>query len=84
MSAFDVLTPPNPEYRRLVGTISVPVLLVIGDVPVVSLETARELESLNPRVRIEQIQNARHGIPYHQPERFEAVVASYLKSVASG
>src|SRR3984957_13690229 len=25
MSAFDVLTPPNPEYRQLVGTIEVPI-----------------------------------------------------------
>ena len=31
MSAFDVLTPPNPEYRQLVSTIDVPSLLVIGD-----------------------------------------------------
>ena len=27
--AFDVVTPPNPEYRRLVSTISVPTLLNI-------------------------------------------------------
>jgi len=49
MGAFDVLTPPNPEYRRLVSTILVPVLLVIADIgAVVTLETARELRSLNP------------------------------------
>ncbi len=84
MSAFDVLTPPNPEYHQLVSTICVPILLVIGDVgAVVSLETAQELQSLNPRVRVEQIQDAGHGVPYDQPERFEAVVRSFLRPVAA-
>jgi len=62
----------------LVSTIYVPILLVIGDAPVVSLETARELQNLNPRLRVEQIQGAGHGVPYDQPERFEAVVRSFL------
>jgi N-formylmaleamate deformylase len=83
MSAFDVLTPPNPAYRRLVCTIGVPILLVIGDDPVVSLETARELQSLNPRVRLEQIQGAGHGVPFDQPERLAAVVRSFIRSVAA-
>jgi pimeloyl-ACP methyl ester carboxylesterase len=81
LSAFDVLTPPNPEYHQLVSAICVPILLVIGDAPVVSLETARELQSLNPRVRVEQIQDAGHGVPYDQPERFEAVVRPFLRAV---
>jgi len=80
MSAFDVLTPPNPEYHELVSALCVPILLVIGDVPVVSLETARDLQSLNPRVRVQQIQGAGHGLPYDQPERFAAVVRSFLHS----
>jgi N-formylmaleamate deformylase len=54
IGAWDVLTPPNPEYRQLVSTICVPILLVIGDAPVVSIETARELQNLNPRLRVEQ------------------------------
>jgi N-formylmaleamate deformylase len=33
--AFDVLTPPNPDYRELVSAIRVPILLVIGDKGVV-------------------------------------------------
>ena len=82
ISAFDVLMPPNPEYHQLVSAICAPILLVIGDDgAVVSLETARELKNLNPRLRIEQIQNAGHGVPYDQPERFEAVVRSFLRSV---
>jgi N-formylmaleamate deformylase len=83
MSAFDVLTPPNPDYQQLVSTVCVPILLVIGDVgAVVSLETARELQRLNPRLRVEQIRNAGHGLPYDQPERFEALVRSFLRTVA--
>ena len=83
IQAFDVLTPPNPEYHRLVSAIYVPILLVIGDNGVVSLETARELRNLNPRLRVEQIQDAGHGLQYDQPERFEGVVRSFLRSVAA-
>jgi N-formylmaleamate deformylase len=80
--AFDVLTPPNPEYHELVGAIDVPILLVIGDNGVITLETARELQNLNPRLRVEHIQDAGHGLQYDQPDRFEAVVKSFLRSVA--
>ena len=83
LSAFDVLTPPNPDYHYLMSTIRVPILLVIGDVPVVSRDSARELQSLNPRLQVEQIQRAGHGLQYDQPERFEAVVRSFLNSVVS-
>lgn len=76
--AFDVLTPPNPEYYRLVSAIHVPILLIIGDNGVVSLETARELQNLNPRLHIEHIQDAGHGLQYDQPKRFEVVVRSFL------
>jgi N-formylmaleamate deformylase len=81
--AFDVLTPPNPEYHQLVSTTCVPILLIITDNRVVSLETAQELQTLNPRLRVEQIQDAGHGVPYDQPERFEAVVRSFLQSVVA-
>ena len=83
MSAFDVLTPPNPEYHQLVSTIDVPILFVIGDAGVVSLETVRELQSLNSRIRVELIQDAGHGVQYDQPKRFEAVVRSFLDSVVT-
>jgi N-formylmaleamate deformylase len=83
IDAFDVLTPPNPDYRQLVSTTYVPTLLVIGDNGVVSLETAKELQRLNPRLRVEQIQNAGHGVPYDQPESFEAVVRSFLRSAVA-
>jgi N-formylmaleamate deformylase len=83
MGAFDVLTPPNPEYRAVVSAIDAPSLLVIGDSdPVVTLEMAMELRSLNARVRIEQVQDAGHGLPFEQPGRLGEVVASFLRALA--
>jgi pimeloyl-ACP methyl ester carboxylesterase len=83
IEAFDVLTPPNPEYHAVVSAIAVPILLVIGDSgPVVSLEMATELRSLNPRLRVEQVQDAGHGLPYEQPELLAEVVASFLRELA--
>jgi pimeloyl-ACP methyl ester carboxylesterase len=78
---FDVLTPPNPVYQELVSRIDVPMLLVVGDGGVVSLETARELQGLNSRVRVEVIADAGHGVQYDQPERFEGVVRGFLLGV---
>jgi N-formylmaleamate deformylase len=54
-------------------------LLVIGDSPVVSLELATGLSHINPRVGIEQIPNAGHGLPFDQPDQLERVVASFLR-----
>jgi pimeloyl-ACP methyl ester carboxylesterase len=82
MGAFDVLTPPNPEYRDVVSAIDVPSLLVIGDSPVVTLEMAMELRSLNPRMRIEQVQGAGHGLPFEQPGRLGEVVVAFLRELA--
>jgi len=81
IDAFAVLAPPNPEYLQLVSAIGVPILLVIADNGIVSLEAAQQLQHLNSRLRVEQIQDAGHGIPYDQPERFEAVVRLFLRSL---
>ena len=84
LSAFDVLTLPNPEYHKLVTAIQVPILVVIGDWGnIVSLETARDLQQLNPRVQIERVRDAGHGLPYDQPERLAVVVKAFLGSVAA-
>lgn len=80
MSAFDVLAPPNPDFRSLVSAIRVPILIILGDSPVVSAETARELQSLNSRVRVEQIQGAGHGLPYDQPQCLAAAIRSFVMS----
>jgi N-formylmaleamate deformylase len=81
MSVFDVLTPPNPDYLQLMSAIDIPILLVIGDISVVSPAVAAGLQRLNPRVQVEKIQNAGHGVHYDQPERFAAVVKSFLRSI---
>lgn len=81
ISAFEVLTPPNPDYRALMSAVSVPTLLVIGDHGVVSVETARELQRLNQHVRYELIPDAGHGLPYDRPDEFAAAVRSFLKTV---
>jgi len=84
VSAFEVLTPPNPDYRELVSHIRVPILLVVGDAGVVSVDTAQELQKLNQRLRYEQIPEAGHGLPYDQPDCLAAAVQSFLRSAASG
>jgi N-formylmaleamate deformylase len=83
IQAFEVLTSPNPDYQRLVSAIAVPTLLVIADNGVVSPDMAQELRNLNPRLRVEQIPDAGHGLQYDQPERFAAVVLAFLRSLAA-
>ncbi len=81
--AFGVLTPPNPDYMQLINTLDVPSLLIFGDVgSVVSPEMASELAGRNQRLEVIQIKEAGHGIPYDQPERFSAVVQTFLRSVS--
>jgi pimeloyl-ACP methyl ester carboxylesterase len=82
--AFEVLTPPNPNYEQLINTLDVPSLLVIGDVgTVVSPEVAAELAGLNQRLEVVQIAEAGHAVPYDQPERFSAVVQTFLRSLSA-
>jgi len=82
IAAFDVLAPPNPEYHELMSALAIPSLLVIGDSsPVVTLEMATELRSLDPRLRIEQIKDAGHGLPFEQPERLGEVVVAFLRDL---
>lgn len=81
--AFEILRPPNPNYQELINTFDVPSLLVIGDIgSIVTPEMAVELARLNRLVEIVQIQNAGHAIPYDQPERFSAVVQTFLNTNA--
>ena len=81
LAAFEVLTPPNPGYRQLVSAIEVPSLLVIGGpAGVVSPEAAAELQRLNPRLQVEQIPEAGHGLPYDHPERFALLITQSVIS----
>lgn len=81
MAAFDVLTPPNPDYKQLVSKIDIPSLLIFGDSGVVSSVVADELRHLNPILQVEQIREAGHGLHLDQPERFAAVVKTFLRSI---
>jgi pimeloyl-ACP methyl ester carboxylesterase len=85
LAAFDVLTPPNPDYRQLVSALEVPSLLVIGGpAGVVSPDVAADLQHLNPRLQVEQIPEAGHGLHYDHPERFAVVVKAFLRSIDAG
>lgn len=82
--AFEVLKPPNPDYMQLINTVDIPSLLVIGgNGGVVSPIVAEELARINRYLKIVQIAEGGHGIPYDQPERFSAVVKAFLHSVST-
>lgn len=80
MAAFDVLTLPNPDYKRLMGKIDIPGLLILGDKGVVSSAAAKELQHLNPLLQVEQIPDAGHALHLDQPEIFAAIVKTFLHS----
>lgn len=81
--AFEVLAPPNPDYRELVRRVRVPVLLVIGERGVVSLEIAQELARLNPLLRYERMADSGHGLPYDEPDRLSGIVLSFIRQLAA-
>ncbi len=84
MAAFDVLTPPNPDYMQVVSAIEVPSLLVMGgSAGVVSPDVAADLQRLNLRLQVEQIPEVGHGLQYDQPERFAVVVQSFLRAIGT-
>lgn len=81
LKAFDVLKHPYPDYMQLVRSIDIPTLLVIAENGVVSSEIAAELQHMNPKFQVEKISKAGHGLHYDQPERFAAIVNSFLSSM---
>lgn len=82
IQAFEILTPLNPDYVQLIKTLEVPSLLVIGDVsPVISIEMATELAGLNQHLKVIQIAEAGHAVPYDQPEHFSKVIQPFLRSL---
>lgn len=83
MRAFDVLTPPNPDYKQLMREINIPALLLFGDKGVVSHSVADELQSLHPALQVKQIPEAGHSLHMDQPERFASVVKAFLYSIIS-
>lgn len=81
MSAFDVLTPPNPDYKQLMSSMDIPTLLLFGDKGVVTPAVAEALQHLHPRLQVEQIPGAGHSLHMDQPERFAAAVKTFLTSM---
>lgn len=82
--AFDILRPPNPDYVHLIKTLDIPSLLIIGGTEgIISPRVAAELAQLNQLLEVVQIQEAGHGIPYDQPERFSAHVRTFLHSLTA-
>jgi pimeloyl-ACP methyl ester carboxylesterase len=81
--AFDILIPPNPDFRQLTSTLTIPTLLIIGGVNgVVSTKVAAELARFNRQLEIVQIEESGHGIPFDQPERFSTLVKAFLRSIS--
>lgn len=78
---FQVLKPPNPDYKKLVNEINLPSLLVIAEKGIVSIATSKELQSLNPKLQVEMITEAGHGLHYDQPDKFVTVVKSFLQGI---
>jgi N-formylmaleamate deformylase len=78
LAAFDILKPPNPDYRALVSNFCVPTLLVIAENGVISIETASELQKLNPLLRYHLVAGAGHGVPYDEPEKVSLAILSFL------
>jgi pimeloyl-ACP methyl ester carboxylesterase len=79
MAAFDVLTPPYPDYKQL--KIKIPALLVFGDKGVVSATMATALQGIHPGLKTEQIAHAGHSLHMDQPERFAAIIQAFLHSL---
>lgn len=80
LRAFEVLTPPNPDYRELIEQIDVPTMLVIGERGIVSLDSARELKERSSSLCYEVIPDTGHGLPYDEPERLGAAVLHFLSA----
>jgi N-formylmaleamate deformylase len=83
VNAFDVLIPPNPEFDELIRNIYVPALMVLGSEGIVSAETARQLNRINPDLQYKLIPDVGHGLPYDEPARLAAAVDAFLRPVTT-
>lgn len=84
LAAFEVLRPPYPDHLELVREIRAPALLVLGDdEPVVTRELAEELQrvGVGSGLRVVQIADAGHGLPYDQPARLAEEIAAFVRQL---
>lgn len=78
--AFEILTPPNPDYKLVIQALKVPTLLVIGGPGgVISPLMANELAELNHWLEVVQIPDAGHAIPFDQPDAFADTIKKFLQ-----
>ncbi|GAB3028718.1 hypothetical protein GCM10027285_08830 [Oleiagrimonas citrea] len=78
IEAFEVLRPPNPDYRQLIRAIDIPTLLITAESGIVTSEMADALQRMHACIRVAQIPNAGHGVPYDKPEQVASVVRLFL------
>lgn len=84
LAAFEVLRPPYPDHLELVRKIRAPALLVLGDdEPVVTRELAEELQrvGVGSGLRVVQLADAGHGLPYDQPARLAEEIAAFVRQL---
>lgn len=68
------------DYKRRLGEIRVPTLMVVGAEDGPHPAEMREMAKLMPGTRLEEIEDAGHLANLEQPERFDAIVLSFLRS----
>lgn len=81
INAFEILKPPNPEYRRIIKEIKCPCLLLYGDRGILNNEQANELRKINPLVTAVEIKNAGHGIYADRPRQFAENLIQFIDAL---
>jgi pimeloyl-ACP methyl ester carboxylesterase len=83
IAAFDVLMPPNPDYKMLVSEIDAPCLIVYGDNCIITPDVAEELQRLNSKLQAKQIPYAGHTVHLDQQKHFLEIVNSFIRSMGT-
>ena len=81
INAFEILKPPNPEYRQIIKEIKCPCLLLYGDRGILNDGQADELRRINPLVTAVEIKNAGHGIFADQPRQFAENLIQFIDAL---
>jgi len=79
--AFELLKPPNPDWRELIPGVCTPTQLLIADNGVVSIDTARELQSLNQLLIYDIVQGTGHGLPYDKPAEAASLISRFADAI---
>lgn len=78
INAFDILMPPNPDYKRIIKGIKCPCLLLYGDRGIINKEQTNDLLKINSLVTAVEIKNAGHGIYLDQPLEFVNNIIQFI------